>query len=245
VALVSAIPSAPQDSHFMHVRSIPLLAAPHPGLTGLATFVVIWDGLSKRIEGLTSSVRWSLTRKALERLLERLSPDREAAAQEYHFLRERLADYFDWKGVPRPESAADETLDRVARRLDEGEPVDRVLPYTYGVARLVLLERLRTQLREQRASASAAREWVMHPDETHEARIACLARCLETLPPDERAVILEYYEKMGGAHPDGRRLLAERLGIRYEALKTRTYRLRVRLEACLQDCLRARGGRAE
>ncbi len=224
----------------MHVRSIPLPAGPDPALTGFEAFVVPWDGLPKRVEGLTTSARWSLTRKALERLLERLGPDREAAALEYHSLRERLADYFDWKGVQRPESAADETLDRVARRLEEGESIDRVLSYSYGVARLVLLERLRSQLREQRAAAGAAREWVAHPDGLNEARSSCLTRCLETLASDERAVILEYYEKVGGSHQEGRRLLAERLGIRYEALKTRAYRLRVRLEACLKECLQAR-----
>jgi DNA-directed RNA polymerase specialized sigma24 family protein len=224
----------------MHVRSIPQPFGSLTHLTGFATLVVPWGGVSKRVKSLPSSERWSLTRKALDRLLERLGPDREAAGAEYHSLRERLADYFDWKGVQWPESAADETLDRVARRLEEGEPVDRVQAYTYGVARLVLLERLRSQLREQCAAAGAAREWVAHPDGAHEGRIDYLARCLATLPPEDRALILDYYEKVGGSHHDARRRLAQRLGIRYEALKTRAYRVRVRLEACLRDCLKAR-----
>ncbi|HET9316945.1 MAG TPA: hypothetical protein VFQ51_15235, partial [Vicinamibacteria bacterium] len=152
-----------------------------------------------------------MTRKALDRLLERLGPDRDAAGLEYDALRARLADYFDCKGVQRPESAADETLDRVARRLDEGELIEQVRPYTYGVARYVLLERLRSQLREQRASAGAAQEWVVPPDEAEEVRIACLTRGLEALPPADRELILAYYESAGGPRREGRKLLAERL----------------------------------
>ena len=210
-------------------------------VTGFTSFDVMWNGFWKGARGVTSTARWSLTRKALDRLLERLGPDREAAGREYHSLRERLLDYFDCKGVQRPDSAADETLDRVARRLDEGEPIERVLPYAYGVARLVLLERLRSQLREQRASAGAAQEWLVPPDLAEEARITGLVRCLDGLPPDDRSLIIAYYAEAGGAHREGRKLLAQRLGIRYEALKTRAHRLRLRLEASLRDSLDARG----
>jgi DNA-directed RNA polymerase specialized sigma24 family protein len=226
------------DMRFMQIRfAIPI--GP-PGLTVFPVLDVMWTRFWEGARGVTSTARWSLTRKALDRLLERLGPDREAAGREYHSLRERLLDYFDCKGVQRPDSAADETLDRVARRLDEGEPVERVLPYAYGVARLVLLERLRSQLREQRASAGAAQEWLVPPDTAEEARIACLVRSLDGLPPDDRSLIIAYYAEAGGVHREGRKLLAQRLGIRYEALKTRAHRLRRRLEASLLDALDAR-----
>jgi RNA polymerase sigma factor (sigma-70 family) len=223
---------------FMHIQ-FALLDGP-TGWTSFTSFDVMWNEFRKGARRVTSTARWSLTRKALDRLLERLGPDREAAGEEYRSLRERLLDYFDCKGVQRPESAADETIDRVARRLDEGEPIERIQPYAYGVARLVLLERLRSQLREQRASAGAAQERLVPPDQAEEARIARLARCLEALPPDDRALIIAYYEGAGGPHREGRKLLAQRLGIRYEALKTRAHRLRIRLEACLRSSLDAR-----
>ena len=222
----------------MHIR-FALLDGPTEW-TVFPSFDVMWNGLWKGARRVTSTARWSLTRKALDRLLERLGPDREAAGVEYHSLRERLLDYFDCKGVQRPESAADETLDRVARRLDEGEPIEGVQPYAYGVARYVLLERLRSQLREQRASAGAAQEWLVPPDPAEEARITNLTRCLEALPPDDRALIIAYYEIAGGPHREGRKLQAERLGISYEALKTRAHRLRGRLESCLRSALDAR-----
>lgn len=191
--------------------------------------------------GVTSTARWSLTRRALERLLERLGKDPESAGHRYQALRSRLLDYFDWKGVQRADLAADETLDRVARRLEESEPIERLEPYTYGVARLVLLEHLRMQLREQRATADAARQPADPPDAAEEERIACLVRCLQRLPAEERAFIVGYYEGAGRIHLEGRKLLAARLGIGYGTLKTRAHRLRVRLLDCLRECLESRG----
>jgi DNA-directed RNA polymerase specialized sigma24 family protein len=187
--------------------------------------------------GAGSTARWSLTRQALGRLLERLDPDPEAAGRAYEALRMRLLDYFDWKGAHRPEVAADETLDRLARRLEEGEAVERVEAYAHGVARLVLLEHLRLQLREQRASAAMAHQPAGAPPADEEARIACLTRCLERLPPEDRALIVAYYEGAGRSHLEGRKDLATRLGIGYATLKTRAHRLRLRLETCLRECL--------
>jgi DNA-directed RNA polymerase specialized sigma24 family protein len=187
--------------------------------------------------GASSTARWSLTGRALACLLERLDPDPHVGGQAYEALRERLADYLDRKGAHRPEVAADETLDRVARRLEEGEPIERVEAYAYGVARLVLLEHLRMDAREQRATAAAALELAARPQEREEARVACLARCLQSLAAEERALILAYYEGAGGTQLYGRKELAARLGIGYATLKTRTHRLRVRLAACLRECL--------
>jgi DNA-directed RNA polymerase specialized sigma24 family protein len=192
---------------------------------------------------LGSTARWSLTQKALERLLQRLGPDPEAAGRAYQSLRARLLDYFDWKGAQRPEVAADETLDRVARRLEEGEAIERVEAYAYGVARLVLLEHQRLHLREQRALADAALEPGGHPADDEETRIACLVRCLQDLLPEERSLIVGYYEGAGRSHNVGRKALAGRLGIGYATLKARAHRLRVRLEACLRDCLADGGSR--
>ena len=190
--------------------------------------------------GAGSTARWSLTREALARLLERLGPDPETAGSAYESLRVRLVDYFDWKGAQRPEVAADETLDRIARRLEEGETIARVEAYAYGVARLVLLEHLRLQLREQRASASAAID-VAHSQDDEDTRLECLTRCLEELPAEERSLIVAYYEGAGRSHLESRKALAARRGIVYATLKTRTHRLRVRLEACLRHCLDAKG----
>jgi DNA-directed RNA polymerase specialized sigma24 family protein len=193
--------------------------------------------------GASTSTRWSITRQALDRLLQRLGRDPEAAGRSYEALRLRLLDYFDWKGAHQPEAAADETLDRVARRLEEGETIERVEAFTYGVARLVLLEHLRRQMREQRASAAAALEAANQGEGDEEARVACLTRCLQELPDEERSFIVAYYEGAGRLHLVGRKALAMRLGIGYQTLKSRAHRVRLRLEDCLRHCLDGQGSR--
>lgn len=186
---------------------------------------------------------WSLTERALERLLERLGSDRDTAGRKYHALRARLVDFFDWKGTKRPEVAADETLDRVARRVDEGEPVDRVEAYAFGVARLVFLEQVRHDVRERNATAAAAREAAATGGSDDESRVACLARCLATLSETDRGLIVSYYEGAGRAHLEERKDLAARLGLQMATLKTRAHRVRVRLKACMDGCLKEGDGR--
>jgi DNA-directed RNA polymerase specialized sigma24 family protein len=193
---------------------------------------------------LMSESRWDLTGETLQHLLQRLHADPEHAARAYESLRVRLIAFFDWRGLAWPETAADETLDRVARRLLEGEEVVQVEAYAHGVARLIALERLRRQQREQqalslRAGGAPADGVSGQPDEE---RVACLSRCLGELPPDGRALILDYYEGAGVQHLEGRKRLAQRLGLTYTTLKTRAHRLRVRLEACLRDCMGTPGG---
>lgn len=182
--------------------------------------------------------RWSLTREALERLLGQLGSDSESAAREYETIRRRLIDFFDWRGALSPEALADETLDRVARRLDEGETVEHLRAYCYGVAKRVLLEWEKQRAREQ----VALRDFRPSPanDEvssTVEARVACLERCLRELPDDSRELIVGYYQGAGRSHLEGRRLLADRLGITYATLKTRAHRIRARLEEALRGSL--------
>lgn len=192
---------------------------------------------------MTSGVGWSLTERALERLLERLGSDRDGAGRTYQALRERLVHYFDWKGALRPEVAADETLDRVARKLDEDEAIERVESYAFGVARLVLLEQIRHDTRERTSTAAAARESAAAAGPDEEDRVACLARCLLQLSEADRHLIVAYYQGAGRSHLEERKDLAARLGLQMTTLKTRAHRLRVRLRACMDACLSERDGR--
>ena len=75
--------------------------------------------------------------------------------------------------------------------------------------------------------------------ELAEARTACLERCLRKLPEQSHALIVSYYQGRGGAHLKERKVLARRLGITYESLKTRAHRIRKALEVCLHGCLEA------
>ncbi len=96
----------------------------------------------------------SITAEGLARLLVRLHADAEQAGQEYERLRRALVKFFDWRGVPAPDECADETIDRLARKLDETIVAD-VRHYAHGIARLVLLERRRQPVFESFDGSSA------------------------------------------------------------------------------------------
>jgi DNA-directed RNA polymerase specialized sigma24 family protein len=177
---------------------------------------------------------WRLTRRALERLLFSLSPQPEAAAWEYDRMRQSLIGFFERRGVGQAESLADETIDRVARRLDEGETVEHLRAYFFGVARYRLQEWEKQQATQRAAlrNAPPPPEW----SGQREARLRCLEHWLGRLPPEARALIADYH---GPTEADGRaarRRQAERLGITYVSLRSKAHRIRRWLEASLLNC---------
>jgi DNA-directed RNA polymerase specialized sigma24 family protein len=187
--------------------------------------------------------RWDLTPRAFVSLLDRLSTDRAVAAAEYEGLRRRLVDFFDWRGCPNPDVYADETLDRVARKLREGEAVEHVHRYVFGVARLLFLESVRRRAREKTAHAAWSPETAPAAAPADDDQVRCLEDCMQQLPAETRALLADYYQGDGRTTQEARRDLAARLGVSAGALKVRAHRARVQLEACLRDCLAARGHR--
>src|SRR5262249_20815283 len=88
---------------------------------------------------------WLLTEESFAKLLRSLDSDWERAGEMYEDWRRTLIRFFEWRGTSAPAEQADETLNRVARRLYEGQEVTNIGGYCYGVARLVLLESLKGQ----------------------------------------------------------------------------------------------------
>ncbi len=129
----------------------------------------------------------------------------------------------------------DTTLDRVARKLEEGAVIQKgsLGAYMRGVARLVFYESTRKPRTEVLVHdvAEGAQEEGLEPS------LACLDRCLQTLDPGERRLALEYYEN--GDKAAIRRTLAHALGLSATALRIRAHRLRERLENCVSNCLGA------
>lgn len=180
-----------------------------------------------------------LSPSAFARLLDRLGPDSESAGLAYESLRRGLVAFFSYRGAATPDECADETLDRLAARLDEGVDVQDVGRFTRGIARLVLLEHWRRADARQVALDERAEPAAATPpaDETlHD----CLERCLAELPPDGRSLILEYYVDAGRRRIERRREIARALGVSETALRNRAQRLRDRLERCIAECLAGR-----
>jgi len=186
---------------------------------------------------------WQLSSEAFSRLLAALSPDVETAGDRYEELRRALLRFFEWRGAWEPEVCADETLDRVARKIEDGEEVRDVAAFTRGVARMVLMEDLKRARRRPVPLLEKHEHAVSEPrpEEADEAA-ACLQRCLSSLLPSGRELIVRYYEGMGAAKIDNRRHLAHQMGIPPGALRSRAQRLRGRLEDCVRSCVRSRSG---
>lgn len=143
--------------------------------------------------------------------------------------------FFDWRGARTPESCADETLDRLARRLDEDASIDDVRGFAHGIARLVLLEHWRRP--REVSEEEAGRHLPAAPEADEDPRQACFERCLAELPDEGRALILSYYSADGRSKIEGRKRLAVSLGVSDTALRNRAQRLRDRLERCIRGCL--------
>jgi DNA-directed RNA polymerase specialized sigma24 family protein len=175
---------------------------------------------------------WVLTRESFDALLLWLDPERDAAGRKYEEIRLRLIKIFVCRGCYEPEDLADETINRVSKKLKEiagtysGEPAR----YFYGVANKVHLEYIR-------------RKPVPIPPAPHDASSslerehACLERCIQELTTANRMLVLEYYREEKRAKIDHRKNLADQLGIALNALRIRACRIRASLQHCVESCI--------
>ena len=178
--------------------------------------------------------KWELTGESLEKFLAALDPDSQRAGEKYETIREALISFFDWQGGLSPEDLCDETLNRVVRKIDEGEDVRNIPAYCRGVARLVLLEdRKWTTARRADVEELAALP-APAPVENSDERGEWLKNCLQELPLESRQLVLQYYKEDKQQNIDARAALAARLGIPLNALRSRVQRLRDRLENCVR-----------
>jgi DNA-directed RNA polymerase specialized sigma24 family protein len=187
------------------------------------------------------SNRWSLTPEAFGKLLASLDADAEKAGEKYEQLRGGLVCFFEWRGAPFPQDHADEALNRVARKLDEGDQVNDPFSYVYGVARLVLLEAYKSREKERAALAHLPRHTqpVSHDFGKDDAsrRVDCLGRCLDELPQEMREFLASYYDGERRLKIENRQRQAARLGIPLNALRLRARRAREKLEVCVEKCV--------
>lgn len=183
--------------------------------------------------------KWSLTKKAYDQLLACFSADEAEASKQLLIAYLKLVRFFEWHGCDSPDICADKTIDRAARRIDEGERIDNLMGYLNGIANYVLMEARKEQERAPLPLDPTDRHAFESPaeDEEREARLRCLDACLEKLQAEDRAVILGYYQEEKRAKINFRKQMADRLGVGLNALRIRAYRIRTRLEECVIECL--------
>src|SRR5215813_9619735 len=95
--------------------------------------------------------KWSLTQAAFDGLLACLDSNRDIAADRYLRMRRDLVRLFEWRGCYTPDDYADETINRCARKIEQGERIRNVAVYSIGVARMLLLEMCRDRSRQTRS----------------------------------------------------------------------------------------------
>jgi len=182
--------------------------------------------------------KWTLTQEAFDKLLTALGGDRDSAAQKYIEIRTNLTRFFEWRGCSFPEDHADETINRIAKRVAEGEEIQNYSGYAMGVARLLLLEINKGRQREQLALAEIGTASEVYEEaDDDEGRLTCLRSCLQTLSTDNRDLILAYYQGEKGEKIQNRKKLMDRLGIPVNTLRMRALRLRERLQLCVEECV--------
>jgi len=175
---------------------------------------------------------WELSQEAFDALLAWLDSDREQAALKYEKIRRDLIKMFTDRGCLDPEDLADETINRVTRKLKEikktftGDPAR----YFFGVAKMILLEHLRKKFPQIEKAP---------PNDPNriELEYNCLERCIERLSKEDRELLLRYYGADGSADTEHRRALAEERGIAPNALRIRVYRIRQALKQCVEKCV--------
>lgn len=184
---------------------------------------------------------WQPTPDEFNLFLKWLEPDIEKAAQRYESIRRNLIAIFNRRGCHCAEDLADETFNRVMRRLPKmidtyvGEPAR----YIVVVARNLHLEYVQDAERQEPLPEHDHTDLsIDSPDESKEQEYRCLDHCLKELSPQQRKLVTGYYHEDKRAKIDHRKRMADELGIGLNALRIRAHRIRASLEECLKQCLK-------
>jgi DNA-directed RNA polymerase specialized sigma24 family protein len=186
----------------------------------------------------TKKAKWELTKEAFDKLLFLFSADQDEAAEKYEAMRRKLQRFFLWKLFQNADELVDEVINRVTRRIDEGETISNLNGYFGSVARNVEQEENR-KLKLTSTLDDIPDPVAPDPEPGHdkESRLQCLEDCLNELKIESRTLILKYYYYDHRNKIDLRKQLANNLGIPLNALRIRAYRLRGVLEDCVKKCL--------
>lgn len=164
--------------------------------------------------------------------------DREAAGTKYEELRLRLTRFFDWRGCDGSDELADVCLDRVQKKIADGEVIQNVSAYAATIAQFVYRESLRTKSRMTDSLDAADAPEIASAGTTYDedGRMSCLETCLNEFPGDDRKLIVSYYDTDEKTMISARKRLADSLSISMNTLRIKVCRLKAKLEKCTIDC---------
>jgi RNA polymerase sigma factor (sigma-70 family) len=166
-----------------------------------------------------------------------LSPQKIQDGEAYEKARQRLIIFFTSRKCRDPESLVDNTIDIAILKLKMGEIPAEVQPiaYLFGIAKNVFREYLR--YKDEWDPIDDIPEPPSDSQLEIESKHACLDRCLNELPQDDRTILLTYYSQTRRAKIEMHRKLAERCKLTPNALRNRVFRLNKRMARCVNSCL--------
>jgi RNA polymerase sigma factor (sigma-70 family) len=179
---------------------------------------------------------WVITQEAFNKLLTCFNPDHEIAAKEYERIYKTLLRFFEHRGCFIPDESADKTIDRVVKRIDEGEKIRDINNYFYGVARNILKEYLEAYSNKGIDSQFVPISIVERSEDSEEMK--WLRKCLEELSSEDRDLIIGYYQGEKKEKRDQRKNLVEQLGTNQNAMRVRIHRIKVQLKECCHKYLK-------
>lgn len=178
-----------------------------------------------------------LKQEDFDRLLDWLDSDPDQAGLIYEKIRWRLIAILASRGCSVPEELADETIDRVARRvadIQENYVGDKAI-YFLGVMNNVHHEYLKRPMLLRSPQP-------LNDVETKERTYLCLDQCLDKLAANSRRLIERYYAEDKQAKIDLRKRIAIEFGISLNTLRLRALRVREKLQVCIEQCLQMETG---
>ena len=192
------------------------------------------------------------TQGSFQNFLHWLDQGVDSGGEKYLEMHRRLAAYFDRKNCLTADELADETMARVAQKLQEKGEITELSPahYCYVTAKFVFLEYLRHakhgragleefSISGQPGSVPAAAPLSAEQDDDQEKLLSCLDRCLNKLSAPDSKLILEYYQGEKHEKIERRRELGTSLGLSPNALSIRACRIRTKVEQCVKDCCKS------
>jgi hypothetical protein len=177
-----------------------------------------------------------LTSESLKKLLRSFSDDNAAAGAAYTKLRDSLVRFFALKGDINPGEAADETLDRVALKFSQNTEIADSTKYSFGVARLIFLERLKEAKKEEIAAKVFYTDRISLKPDKEIDEFSTLRECFNQLNVEEKTVLELYFADLPpAALCEQRKNLTIRHNITLNNLRLKVFRLRERLEKCVKN----------
>jgi RNA polymerase sigma factor (sigma-70 family) len=180
------------------------------------------------------SPKSELTEETLNELLSWLDPDPDKAALKYPTLHQGLTKVIRHWGCSEAEDLADETINRVARKVGEIRKEYKGNPerYFYGVAKKLWQEYQRRPQQQPRSVDELRSIPSLAPAD--ELPHECLEKCLQKLKPDQREIVRLYYRDHT---PRQRDELAKHLGTVVNTLRVRVFRTVEDLRKCVNKCI--------